>query len=102
MSYYKHHVFFCTNARKDGRDCCQRFDAQEMRDYAKKRSKELGIAGKGGVRINSAGCLDRCQEGPVIVIYPEEIWYCYLDKEDIDEILQAHLIDGHPVERLKI
>jgi len=73
-----------------------------MRDYAKQRSKELGIAGPGGVRINTAGCLDRCEEGPVVVIYPEGIWYSYVDREDVDEIIEEHLLQGKVVERLKI
>ena len=102
VSYYRYHVFFCTNLREDGRACCQRFDAQAMRDYAKRRTKELGIAGHGGTRINTAGCLDRCEEGPVIVVYPEEVWYSYLDQEDIDEIIDEHLVNGRVVERLRI
>jgi (2Fe-2S) ferredoxin len=71
-----------------------------MRDYLKGRTKQLGIAGRGGVRINNAGCMDRCSEGPVLVVYPEATWYTYVDKEDLDEILQGHLIEGRPVERL--
>ncbi len=102
MSCYKYHVFFCTNQREDGAACCARFDAQAMRDHAKKRSKELGIAGPGKVRINSAGCLDRCAEGPVLVVYPEGTWYSYLDQSDIDEIIDEHLVHGRPVDRLKI
>lgn len=102
MSHYRYHVFFCTNLREDGSACCQRFQAQEMRDYAKKRSKELGIAGQGKVRINSAGCMDRCAEGPVLVVYPDAVWYSYLDKEDIDEIIEEHLVHGRIVERLRI
>ena len=102
MSYYQRHVFFCTNLREDGRPCCQRFDAQAHRDYAKKRSKELGLAGAGKVRINTAGCLDRCAEGPVMVVYPEAVWYSYLDQDDIEEIIQEHLVHGRVVERLKI
>ena len=73
-----------------------------MRDYAKSRIKELGLAGKGRVRINQAGCLDRCEEGPVIVVYPEEVWYTYVDQEDIDEIIEKHLVNGVIVERLRI
>jgi len=73
-----------------------------MRDYAKARIKELGLAGKGRVRINQAGCLDRCEEGPVLVVYPEEIWYTYVDQEDIDEIIDKHLVNGVIVERLRI
>jgi (2Fe-2S) ferredoxin len=102
MAYYRYHVFFCTNLRADGSACCQRFDAQGIRDYAKQRSKQLGIAGRGGVRINSAGCLDRCQEGPVLVVYPEGVWYTYIDQSDVDEIIEEHLINGHVVERLRI
>ncbi len=102
MSYYKRHVFFCTNLREDGSACCQRFNARALRDYAKKRSKELGIAGKGKIRVNSAGCLDRCSEGPVLVVYPEGVWYSYIDQSDIDEIIDEHLVNGRIVERLKI
>jgi (2Fe-2S) ferredoxin len=101
MSYYRHHVFFCTNQRQ-GKACCQDHNAQALRDYAKDRVKALGLAGPGGVRINSAGCLDRCGEGPVIVIYPQETWYTYVDREDIDEIIEQHLQHGKVVERLKI
>ena len=102
MSFYKYHVFFCTNLRADGSDCCQRFGAQALRDYAKQRSKQLGLAGEGGVRMNTAGCLDRCAEGPVMVVYPEAVSYSYIDKEDIDEIIEEHLQNGRIVERLKI
>ena len=102
MSYYRHHVFFCTNKREDGSACCQNFDAQAMRDHAKARVKELGLNGKGAVRINNAGCLDRCSEGPVIVVYPEGVWYTYVDQADIDEIIEEHLRHGRVVERLKI
>jgi (2Fe-2S) ferredoxin len=73
-----------------------------MRDYAKQRCKALNLNGQGKVRINNAGCLDRCQEGPVIVVYPEETWYTYVDKHDIDEIVEEHLVNGRVVERLKI
>ena len=66
MSHYKHHVFFCCNQREPGENCCQNHKADELRDYAKKRVKALGLDGKGKVRVNKAGCLDRCDEGPVI------------------------------------
>lgn len=102
MSYYQHHVFFCTNLRTDGRGCCQDFDAVGHRQYLKAEIKKLGLSGPGGVRINTAGCLDRCDLGPVIVIYPDETWYTYVDKEDLDEILSEHLQHGRVVERLLI
>lgn len=102
MSYYQRHVFFCTNQRESGENCCNNHCASEMRAYAKDRVKALKLAGKGKVRVNNAGCLDRCDEGPVIVIYPEDVWYTYVDKEDIDEIISEHLQHGRIVERLKI
>ena len=102
MSHFKHHVFFCTNKRDDGRECCQDHGAREKRAYLKQRCKELGLSGEDGVRINAAGCLDRCELGPVVVIYPEETWYTYVDEDDLEEILQQHLIEGKVVERLKI
>jgi (2Fe-2S) ferredoxin len=102
MSFYKYHVFFCTNQRDSGEQCCGRFNAGEIRDYAKARIKQLGLAGEGKVRINTAGCLDRCELGPVIVVYPDEVWYSYVDREDIDEIIAEHLQHGRIVSRLLI
>jgi len=102
MSYYKHHVFFCLNRRDPPEACCDNHNAEGMREYAKARVKALGIKGPGGVRINAAGCLDRCQEGPCVVVYPEGTWYTYVDEKDIDEIVDEHLVHGRPVDRLKI
>lgn len=102
MSYYEHHVFFCLNRREDGSACCCDHDATGMFDYAKRSIKAQGLNGEGKVRINRAGCLDRCAEGPVMVVYPEAVWYTYIDEEDIDEIIESHLKQGKVVERLKI
>jgi (2Fe-2S) ferredoxin len=102
MSYYKYHVFFCCNQREPGATCCNNHGAQALRDYAKDRVKELDLKGAGGVRVNSAGCMDRCDEGPVIAVYPEGVWYTYVDKSDIDEIVDEHLMHGRIVERLRI
>ena len=102
MSYYRHHVFFCTNRREDGQPCCTQHGAEALRAYLKARTKELDIAGAGGVRVNSAGCLNRCAEGPVLVVYPEAVWYTYVDREDLEDILQQHLLQGRPVERLRV
>jgi len=102
MSYYKNHVFFCVNQRENGESCCANLGAQRVRDYAKKRIKELKLSGEGKVRINMAGCLGRCEHGPVMVIYPQEIWYTYLDEDDVDEIIEQHLQQGNIVERLLI
>ena len=102
MSYYRHHVFFCCNQREPPERCCANNDALAMQQYAKQRIKELGLSGKDHVRINRAGCLDRCEEGPVIVVYPDEVWYTYVDRDDIDEIIDRHIVGGEIVERLRI
>ena len=103
MSYYRYHVFFCCNQR-DGneRPSCNAKGATELRDYAKRRIKELGLAGRDQVRVNQAGCFDRCEEGPCVVVYPEGIWYTYVDRSDIDEIIEEHLRHGRVVARLRI
>lgn len=102
MPYYRYHVFFCTNQREPAAACCANHDARALRDYAKGRVKELGLNGPGGVRVNLAGCMDRCEEGPVLVVYPEGVWYTYVDAEDIDEIIDQHLVHGRVVARLQI
>ena len=102
MGYYQHHVFICANQRNDGRKCCEQGGASELRAYAKAKIKELGLSGKGGVRVNTAGCLDRCGQGPVMVVYPDETWYQYRNEADIDEIIDRHLKCGDRVERLML
>jgi (2Fe-2S) ferredoxin len=97
--HYKRHIFFCTNLRDD-RACCEDHDARRMRDYVKDRVKALGLIGPGGIRVNSAGCLGRCAEGPTVVVYPEGVWYTYRDERDLDEIIEEHLRHGRVVERL--
>jgi len=100
--FYRYHVFFCVNQRDDGRACYADKDAQTLRDYAKKKIKSLKLAGPVNCRINNAGCMDRCGQGPVMVVYPEGTWYTYVDQDDIDEIIDEHLVHGRVVERLKI
>lgn len=100
MSYYKRHIFFCTNRRDDGSACCANHNAETMRKHAKSRVKALGLAGPGGIRVNKAGCMDRCEEGPTAVVYPEGVWYTYDDEDDIDEIVDRHLVKGDVVTRL--
>ncbi len=101
--YYDKHVFFCTNQREDGSACCGNHDAQKARDYVKDKVRALGLSGRQNrIRINSAGCMDRCDDGPVIVVYPEGVWYTYVDAKDLDEIIESHLKNGKVVDRLKI
>ena len=100
--YYRRHVFFCLNQRDNGDACCAAQGARAGFDHCKARVKALGLAGPGQVRVNKAGCLDRCAGGPVAVVYPEAVWYTFVDASDIDEIVESHLRDGKVVERLRL
>ena len=99
-SYFKRHIFFCLNERSNNEACCAQHGAQQAFEHCKSRIKELGLSGPGQVRVNKAGCLDRCSGGPVAVVYPEGVWYSYVDQSDIDEIVESHLKNGQGVERL--
>ncbi len=99
-SFYARHIFFCLNERKNGEECCAQHRAQEGFDRCKSQVKAAGLSGPGKVRVNKAGCLDRCAVGPVAVVYPDEVWYTYVDAHDIDEIVESHLKNGNVVERL--
>lgn len=101
-AYYQHHIFFCLNERKNGENCCAQHHAQEGFDRCKQRVREAGLDGVGKVRVNKSGCLDRCAAGPVAVVYPEGVWYSYVDQSDIDEIVDSHLKNGKVVERLLV
>jgi (2Fe-2S) ferredoxin len=99
--FFDRHIFCCTNKREAGhtRGCCAEKGADELRDYMKARVKALKIP---KTRVNNAGCLDRCELGPCMVIYPEGTWYTCKTKEDIDEVIKEHLQGGQIVERLAI
>jgi len=96
------HVFVCTNRREpdNPKGCCAAKGAEEVRDLLKASVARLGM--KGRVRINAAGCLDQCALGTTIVVYPEAVWYGRVTAADVDEIVQSHLVEGKPVERLRI
>ena len=100
--FFDTHVFCCINERAPGhsRGCCKEKEASELRDYMKNKAKKLGADKK--IRINTSGCLDRCEQGPVMVIYPEAVWYSYNSREDVDEILERHIKKGELVERLML
>lgn len=100
--YFARHIFFCLNERKNGEESCAQHRAQEGFDRCKSQVKEAGLSGPGQVRVNKAGCLDRCAAGPVAVVYPEGVWYTYVDTADIDEIVESHLKNGAVVERLLV
>jgi (2Fe-2S) ferredoxin len=101
-SYFSRHIFFCLNERKEGEPCCAQHRAQAAFDRCKQQIKAAGLSGVGQVRVNKAGCLDRCAAGPVAVVYPEAVWYTYVDEHDIDEIVESHLKNGKVVDRLLI
>jgi (2Fe-2S) ferredoxin len=102
-SFYRHHVFFCCNQRKPGeRTCCNDKGATQAREHAKSRIKSLGLAAPGKVRVNQAGCMERCEQGPCVVVYPEGVWYTYRSTADVDEIIDRHVVGGEIVERLKL
>lgn len=99
--YFRQHIFACTNQRPAGhkRGCCFDKGAEDIRNYMKKRAKDMGLE---GVRVNNAGCLDRCELGPCFVIYPEGVWYAPKTEADVDEILDTHVRQGGRVERLML
>ena len=101
-SYFQRHIFFCTNERTNGQGSCAQYDAQGAFEHCKVLVKSAGLSGPGQVRVNKAGCLDRCAAGPVAVVYPEAVWYSYVDKADIEEIVESHLKQGKVVERLLV
>ncbi len=97
--YFDAHLFVCCNRRPDGhkRGSCAAKGSEALRDYMKVRAKELGIA---RLRVNMAGCLDRCELGPCVVIYPEGVWYKIETRADVDAVLETHVRDGKRVDHL--
>ncbi len=101
-NHFKYHVFFCLNQRPNGEACCANLNSEAAFDYMKAQVKKLKLNAQNHVRINRAGCFDRCGEGPLLVIYPQAIWYRFVDNQDIEEIIQSHLINGKVVARLTV
>ena len=99
-SYYEHHIFFCLNERDPGENACGPHGARKAYEHCKAKVKQAGLSAPGKVRVNQAGCMNRCAGGPVCVVYPEAVWYTYVDEQDIDEIVESHLKNGRIVERL--
>ncbi len=101
-SFYTKHIFFCNNIRKSNKPCCSQHNVKALYRYAKDICRDKLMTGEGKIGISESRCLGRCEIGPVAVVYPDNIWYKYIDKDDIDEIINNHLIGGQPVKRLKI
>ncbi|HEY3874344.1 MAG TPA: (2Fe-2S) ferredoxin domain-containing protein [Candidatus Kapabacteria bacterium] len=98
----KHHIFVCENVRADGdpKGCCSAKGSHAVREAMKKEIKQRGL--RSIARANQSGCLDACEFGPSVVVYPEGIWYGGVGVEDVPEIIESHIIGDRPVERLRI
>ncbi len=101
LPYYDAHVFVCCNRRADGhpRGSCAAAGSEKLRDFMKSRAKQLGLE---KIRVNIAGCLDRCELGPCMVIYPEGVWYKITSESEVNQILERHIRDGERVDELMI
>ncbi|HTP53033.1 MAG TPA: (2Fe-2S) ferredoxin domain-containing protein [Anaeromyxobacteraceae bacterium] len=99
---FERHVFVCENRRPEGdrRGCCAARGGLALREALKAEVKRRGLQSR--VRVNAAGCLDACEHGPALVVYPEGVWYGPVSAADVLEIVDSHLVSGRPVERLRI
>ena len=102
MAQFERHVFVCQNEREAGhpRGCCAEKGSPAIRDAMKEACTKAGLRGR--VRVNQAGCLDQCEHGVTVVVYPEAVWYGFVRIEDVAEIVESHLTGGRPVERLRL
>ena len=102
MAQFQRHVFVCINERPadNPKGCCASKGAKEVQSRLKRLAYEAGLRGK--VRINSAGCLDFCEMGASMVVYPEGVWYGRVTVDDVDELFTEHILGGRPVERLRV
>ncbi len=102
MSFYKRHLFICCNKRQNNKVCCSNFNSKNLYNYAKNKARVLGILGKDKIAISESRCLGRCEQGPIAVVYPDNIWYQIIDIIDIDDIIDKHLLNGIIVSRLQV
>lgn len=102
MPVFEKHVFVCTNSRPDDhpRGCCACKGSEAIRDALKSAAKIAGLGNR--IRINAAGCLDQCEHGVTLAVYPDAVWYGFVTLRDVDEIVREHLASGRPVERLRL
>ena len=102
MPAFEHHVFVCTNVRPEGapRPSCTKDGKSDLLVELQQLTKAAGLGSR--VRINKSGCLDQCEHGPTVVVYPEAVWYGHVQPSDATAIVEEHLIGGKPVERLRL
>ncbi len=102
MAGYKKHIFICENLRdaESGKISCGQRQSAHLRSQLKEKLKQQGL--HKSYRINSAGCLGHCQHGPVMVIYPQAVWYGGLEESDLDEVLHKSILGDQTIARLKI
>jgi (2Fe-2S) ferredoxin len=100
MPSFQRHVFVCINERAADhpKGCCKAKGGVEVRDELKSELKKRGISKI--VRANNSGCLDQCEHGVSVVVYPEQVWYGNVTVADIPEIVDKHLVGGEVVDRL--
>jgi (2Fe-2S) ferredoxin len=102
MPNFDRHIFVCCNEREAGhpRGCCVARGSESVREAFRRELKSAGLSG--AMRANKAGCLDQCEHGVTVVIYPDQVWYGFVRAEDVPEIVRSHLVEGRPVERLRL
>jgi (2Fe-2S) ferredoxin len=102
MPLFEHHIFICTNERDSSaaRPSCLPQGSKKLKSAFKDAIKDAGLKHK--IRANESGCLDQCEHGPVVVVYPEAVWYGNVHVRDVEEIVQQHLVEGRPVKRLRL
>jgi (2Fe-2S) ferredoxin len=102
MKRFEKHIFVCENKRPEGhpKGCCADKNSIEVRALFKNRLKQLGLSTE--IRANASGCLDACEHGVTVVVYPDQVWYGGVTIDDVEEIIQQHLINNRPIDRLKI
>ena len=101
-THYQKHIFVCTNQKAEGKTCCANAAAMDIKKYFKKQLVEYKLHGPGKFRVSESGCLGRCGLGPCVVIYPEAVWYSYQSKEDIDKIIEMHLVQDKRIPEFEI